>query len=66
MASRDEFSRIDIYDTVSRVIRSCVDESHGFRGGILGIGSARMFDIIVEANQNKPFQPNKVEGVSEI
>lgn len=65
VVSRDTFSRYDIYVTASRIIRSCVDEAHGFRGGILGIGGGRMFDISVEANRKTPFQPDQVSGVSE-
>lgn len=64
VVSQDTFSHFDIFQTAQRIQRSCVDEAHGFRGGIVGIGRARMYDVSVEASRNTPFQPNQVSGVN--
>jgi len=31
-----------------------VNEAHGWKGGILGVGGRRMFDVSVEAAGNAP------------
>ncbi len=60
LSSRDEFTRFDIARAAARIQTSCVNEAHGYRGGIMGVGGRRMFDISVEAAANSPLYEDRV------
>jgi len=64
VSSRDVFRRLDIAKAASRIQTSCVTEAHGLRGGIVGVGVERMFDVSVEAVGNSPLDEDGVGGVS--
>jgi hypothetical protein len=54
ISSGDRFTRLDIARVAARIQTSCVNEAHGWKGGILGVGGRRMFDVSVEAAGNAP------------
>lgn len=64
VSSRDVFTRLDIARVAARIHTSCVNEAHGYRGGIMGVGQRRMFDISVEAAANAPLFADGAGGVS--
>lgn len=64
VSSRDAFTRLEIARVAARIQTSCVNEAHDFRGGIMGVGLGRMFDISVEAATNSPLHGDRFGGVS--